>query len=103
MKIHPRKQLTVICELPVASRITRLLDEVPVTGYTVIPAISGAGSEGAWTREGMIGDYGRMVVILSIMSVEQANEALERIVKALKPQMGIVTVSDVEVLRPELF
>lgn len=103
METHRRKQLTVICEAPVARRVTRALDQVPVSGYTVIPALSGSGSEGRWERSGLVGDVGRMVMIVSVMSGEQANTALERIYETIEPQMGIVTISDVEVLRPERF
>ena len=103
MQTHTRKQLTVICEAPVASRVTRLLDTVPVSGYTVLPALSGSGSEGEWSREGLVGDFGRMVVIVSVMSAEQADTALKLIHETIEPQMGIVTMSDVQVLRAERF
>jgi PII-like signaling protein len=103
MELHRRKQLTVICEAPVAGRVTRVLERVPVGGYTVLPALSGLGGEGHWDREGLVGDTGRMVVIVSIMSEEQAAGVLERIYETIEPQMGIVTLSDVDVLRPERF
>lgn len=103
MKTHAKKQMTVICEVPVMHRITRVLDKVPVTGYTIFPALSGRGSEGTWDRDRIIGDAGRMVMIVSVMSVEQADIAIDRIYDALEPQMGIITVADVDVLRPERF
>lgn len=103
MKTHTKKQMTVICEAPVMHRITRVLDRVEVTGYTVFPALSGRGSEGTWDRDRMIGDAGRMLMIVSVMSVEQAETVIDRIYEALEPQMGIITIADVEVLRPDRF
>lgn len=103
MKTHAKKQMTVICEAPLMHRITRVLDAVPVTGYTVFPALSGRGSEGTWDRDRMIGDAGRMVMIVSVMSPEQADIAVDRIYETLEPQMGIITLADVAVLRPERF
>ncbi|MEM0899995.1 MAG: hypothetical protein AAGI92_08615 [Pseudomonadota bacterium] len=103
MKTHPKKQMTVICEVPVMRRIERILDKVPVSGYTVFPALAGRGSEGDWDRDNWIGDANRMVMIVSVMSVDQAEIAIDRIYEAIEPQMGIVTVADVEVLRPERF
>lgn len=103
MKTHAKKQMTVICEAPLMHRITRVLDAVPVTGYTVFPALSGRGSEGTWDRDRMIGDAGRMVMIVSVMSPEQADTAVNRIYETLEPQMGIITLADVAVLRPERF
>jgi len=103
MKTHARKQMTVICEAPVIRRITRILDKLPVSGYTVFPALSGKGSEGEWDRDNWIGSSSRMVMIVSIMSDEQAETAIDRIYDAIEPQMGIVTVADVAVLRPDRF
>ena len=80
-----------------------VLEELPVSGYTVLPALSGMGSEGPWDLDRTIGDTGRMVMIVTVMSAEQAEVALERIYAALVPQIGIVTLADVEVLRPERF
>ena len=50
-------------------------------------------------RSGLVGDAGRMVVIVSVMSEEQVEVALARIYETIEPQMGIVTLSDVEVLQ----
>ncbi|WP_306117163.1 MULTISPECIES: hypothetical protein [unclassified Roseitalea] len=103
MKTHPKKQMTVICEAPVVGRITRVLDRVPVSGYTLFDAHAGKGSEGTWDTDRMIGDTGRMVMIVSVMSAEQADIAIDRIYEALEPQMGIITIADVDVLRPDRF
>lgn len=103
MKTHPKKQLTVICEAPVLRRITRILEGIPVSGYTVFPAMAGKGSEGSWDRDNWTGDAGRMLMVISIMSAEHAELAIDRIHEAIAAQMGIVTVADVDVLRPERF
>lgn len=103
MKTHARKQMTIICEVPVARRMTRVFDQIGVSGYTQFPALSGKGSEGIWDRDGMVGDAGRMVMIVSIMSEQQAQKAVDRIYEVLDPQMGIVTIADVDVLRPDRF
>lgn len=103
MKTHAKKQMTVICEVPVIGRVTRALDRVGVTGYTVFNAHAGKGSEGQWDEDRMIGDTGRMVMIVSVMSPEHAEQATDEIYKVLDPQMGIVTVGDVSVLRPGRF
>lgn len=103
MQTHAKKQMTVICELPVVGRITRALDRVGVTGYTVFNAHAGRGSQGEWDEDRMIGDAGRMVMIVSVMSAEHAEQATDEIYKVIDPQMGIVTVGDVYVLRPDRF
>ncbi|MEO1702814.1 MAG: DUF190 domain-containing protein [Pseudomonadota bacterium] len=103
METHAKKQMTVICEVPVIGRVTRALDRVGVTGYTVFNAHAGKGTQGEWDEDRMIGDTGRMVMIVSVMSKEDADKATDEIYNVLDPQMGIVTVGDVFVLRPDRF
>ncbi len=103
MKTYPKKQLTIICELPLAGRVTKTLTESGVTGYTQFDAASGRGSEGEWNRDGLIGQSGRMVMIVTILSPDQADEVLEKVHALIEPQMAIATIADVEVMRNELF
>lgn len=103
LKTFKKKQLTIICELPLASRVVKTLTEAGVTGYTQFDAASGRGSEGEWNRDGMIGTSGRMVMIVTILSVEEADGILAQIYELIEPQMAIATIANVEVLRDDLF
>jgi PII-like signaling protein len=103
MKTHPKKQVRIICEMPILRRLRTLLARSPITGYTILPVIGGAGSEGEWSREGMIGDAGQMVVILVILDQKELDAFLDDIYSVISDQIGIITVSDVEVVRPDRF
>ncbi len=103
MKTYAKKRIEIIVEAPVQDRLIGLLDRLEVTGYTVLPALGGRGRGGEWSREGMVGEAGRMIVIVCILSAERVDEVLQPVFALVSRQAGIVSVSDVEVVRPEHF
>jgi PII-like signaling protein len=103
MKTHPKKEIRIICELPLSGRMRAHLDRAPISGYTMLPAIGGKGSEGAWSREGLVGDAGQMVVFLIILDASELEAVLEDLYAVIANQIGIITIADVEVVRPERF
>jgi nitrogen regulatory protein PII len=103
MKTFPKKRIDIVVEAPVVGRLLAKLDELGVHGYTVVAASAGRGDEGTWTREGMVGEAGRMMLIFSIMDASRVDAVLDAVFKLVERQIGIVTVSDVEVVRPDHF
>jgi PII-like signaling protein len=103
MQTFPKKQLTVICERPILARLRKLLDQEKVTGYTVLPAIAGRGSQGTWEGDGMVGDAGQMVHLVCVLDGEACDRVLDHVFAFVGPQIGIVTVQDVAVVRPGHF
>ena len=74
-----------------------------MTGYTVMPAMAGYGGGNRWTRESDLSASRDMVVIVSVGEAHRVTEAMEQISSLLGDHIGIVTVTDVEVLRPDRF
>ena len=103
MKTYPKKRLSIIIEAPFMKRLLDILDRLDVPGYTVLPALAGKGKEGSWSRDTLSSDAGRMVQVLCVLDAEQVHDVLTAVSGVLERQMGIVTLSDVEVLRPENF
>jgi PII-like signaling protein len=103
MKTHPKKRIDITVEMPVMSRVLTLLDDLNVSGYTVIPAIAGRGHDGTWHRDGLVGRAGAVVVIFCIVDESRVQAILEPLFKLVSRQIGIVSVSDVQVIRPEHF
>lgn len=103
MQTHTKKRLEIIIEAPILRRVLNRLDDLDVTGYTVLPALAGRGRDGTWSRSGQIADAGRMVAVICITDPERAEEVLEAVYKIVSRQIGIVTLSDVQVVRPERF
>lgn len=103
MQTFPKKQLSVICERPILARLRKILDQQNVSGYTILPALAGRGSQGSWDREGMLGDAGQMVHLICVLDEEHCNSVLEHVFELVGHQIGIVTVQDVFVVRPAHF
>ncbi|WP_299861265.1 DUF190 domain-containing protein [uncultured Hoeflea sp.] len=103
MHTFAKKQIQIICERPILKRVRRHLASTGVKGFTVLPVLSGSGSEGEWDREGLIGDAGQMVMVLVILDADDLDRVLTDIFDVVSPQMGVITISDVEVVRPDRF
>lgn len=103
MELHAKKQITIIAERPLTGRITRYLDDQPVSGYSVLPVRSGSGADGAWSREGLIGDAGQMEQTVCILDPSRLDSVLDGLLQIVLPQSGVITVQDVQVVRKEHF
>jgi nitrogen regulatory protein PII len=90
-------------EAPALHRLTDALDKAGVKGYTILPVLAGSGSDGPWSRDGQVTVAGQMVTVISITDESKVDEVLQRIQQLLARQIGIVAVSDVQVMRPERF
>ena len=103
IKTHLKKRIEMIIEAPLEITIIDLFDELSVKGYTIIPAIFGRGQEGVWRGDGLISGAGQMIVIVSILDPARVEEILSRLYEFMKNRIGIITISDVEVIRDEHF
>lgn len=102
MEMHRKARIEIIVEQPVLARLLDVLDRLAVTGYTVVPAIAGRGREGAW-REGMVGSAGHMVMVICVTDPARVDAVLDPVYRLVSRQIGIVTVSEVQVIRKEHF
>lgn len=103
MEMHPKKRLELIIEAPALNRLLDLLDKQGVSGYTVLPALAGRGRQGRWSRDGLVGVAGQMIVVVCVTSEHRVPALMEAVSKFLARQIGVVTVSDVEVIRTDHF
>lgn len=103
MQTYPKKRIDIAIESPLVPRMLKLLDELGVTGYTAVSALAGRGASGTWHRDGVVGRAGSIVLIYCIMDESRVDAVLEPVFKLLSTRIGIVTVSDVQVIRPDLF
>ncbi|MEW7008885.1 MULTISPECIES: DUF190 domain-containing protein [unclassified Lentilitoribacter] len=101
--MYAKKRIEIIIEKPAYKRAGRVLQRAGVTGYTVSPALAGFGDSGMWSRDTDISGSRDMVTIVTITTEETATKALEQLSDLLGDHIGIVSISDVEVLRDERF
>lgn len=100
---HPRKRIDIFIEAPLMNRVIEALDHADVTGYTVLPAMAGRGRRGEWRRDDAVNIAGQLVCVVCITGAEKAEAVLAAVHRMLARQIGIVTVSDVNVIRADHF
>ncbi len=103
METFPKKRIEIMVETPLMGRVIDILDDLGVSGYTVMPAIAGRGQDGPWHRDGQVGRVGSVVQILCIVDESKEHDVLDPLFRLVSRQIGIVTVSDVRVVRAEYF
>lgn len=103
MQTFPKKRIDIMVEAPLMQRVLGLLDQLGVSGYTVLPVLAGRGKDGAWHRDGVVGRAGALVMIFCILDESRVDDVLEPLFKLVSRQIGIVTVSDVQVIRHQNF
>ena len=103
MEMHAAKRVAIIIEAPMERRLTDALDEAGVTGYSVLPVHGGSGQSGRWSSEGQVGRAGGMRQVICVLKPERLDGLLTGAFKVLERHIGIITVSDCQVLRAERF
>lgn len=102
MQMHTAKRVEIVIEKPLESRLTQALDDAGVTGYTIVPVRGGSGRSGPWTREGQVGRAG-MVMVVCLIRPERLDALLESAFAVVERHIGVVSVTDAQVLRAERF
>lgn len=103
METKSAKRVEIIIESPMETRLTDALESAEVTGFTVLPVLGGSGRSGRWSREGQVSRAGGMVAIICIIREERLELLLDAAFKVVERHMGVVTVTDCQVLRAERF
>ncbi|MFC6486634.1 P-II family nitrogen regulator [Nitratireductor sp. GCM10026969] len=103
MKMHNAKRVEIIIEAVMERQLTNALNDAGVTGYTVLPVSGGSGRSGQWSREGQVGRAGGMVAVICLIRPERLDGLLEAAFAVVERHIGVVSVSDTQVLRAERF
>ncbi|MEL7184401.1 MAG: transcriptional regulator [Pseudomonadota bacterium] len=84
-------------------RLTAALKKADVTGFTVLPVQGGSGRSGHWSRSGQVSRAGGMVAVVCIVAPGRLDVLLEAAFAVVEKHIGVVCVTDCEVLRAERF
>jgi PII-like signaling protein len=103
MQLHRKKRVEIIIEAPLLRRLVGKLERRRVSGYSVLPVLSGSGHEGRWESTGLVGDAGRMVALICILDPAECATLIDEIYPLIASQIGIVSIADVEVIRSAHF
>ncbi len=103
MQMHKAKRVEIIIEAPMEQRLTKALIAAGVTGFTVLPVQGGSGRSGRWTHEGQVSRAGGMVQVVCLIRPERLDTLLDAAFAVVERHIGVVSVSDTEVIRAERF
>lgn len=103
MKTHQAKRVEIIIETVMQGRLTDAMQQAGVTGWTVMPVLGGSGRSGPWSREGQVSRAGGMVQVVCVIRPDRLDGLLDAAFGVVERHIGVVTVSDVKVLRAERF
>ena len=101
--MHPKKRLELIIENMAQKKAGRILDESGVKGHTSFMALSGKSGKTEWSRVGDLSASQHMVMIIAIGDQAVIATACAKLQDLLSEHIGVLSISDVEVLRPERF
>lgn len=103
MQVYSKKRVEVLIERALLRRMTDELESSGVSGFSVVPLAGGRGQSGAWLSEGQVGDAAGMFAIWCIVDESMLEQVLQAAFAVVSRQVGLVSVSDVRVVRPERF
>ena len=103
METHTAKRVEIMIEAPMEQRLTKALAEAGVTGFTVLPVLGGSGRSGLWSREGQVSRAGGMVAVVCLIRPDRIDGLLEAALSVVDRHIGVISITDTEVLRVERF
>lgn len=103
MQTHQAKRVEITIESVMESRLTKALIAAGVTGFTILPVLGGSGRSGQWSREGQVTRAGGMVAVVCIIREEKLDDLLDAAFAVVERHIGVVSITDCEVLRAERF
>lgn len=101
MNLTPKKKLDIFIEAHALQRLEAMLGETGFKGWSVFAGVEGSGAHGAWRQTGVA--EGGACLVIAIGGEDAANAALEWLRDYFTIYPGVVSVSDVSVMRGERF
>jgi nitrogen regulatory protein PII len=103
METHQAKRVEIIIEAPLERRLTETLRKAGVTGYTVLPVLGGSGRSGQWSRDAEVSRASGMVAVVCLIRPDRLDAMLDAAFAVVERHIGVVSVTDAQVLRAERF
>ncbi len=103
MEMHDAKRVEIIIEAALESRLTTAMRGAGVTGYTVLPVKGGSGRSGQWSRAGQVTRGSGMVAVVCLIRPDRLDALLDAAFAVVEPHIGVVSITDAQVLRAERF
>lgn len=103
MDTQNAKKVEITVEKVMERRLTDALRQAGVTGWSVLPVLGGSGRSGEWSREGQISRGTGLVQVSCIIKPEKLDKLLDAAFTVVERHIGVVCITDCEVLQVERF
>jgi nitrogen regulatory protein PII len=103
LNLYPMKEIRVIIPGEHLKFVTEMLDNLKVTGYTIIHNISGKGSHGLHAAHPMFSEVDTLVMLMTVATEEKVQPILAGLGPLFDRYPGVLFVSDVAVSRFDRF
>ncbi|MEM9844311.1 MAG: transcriptional regulator, partial [Pseudomonadota bacterium] len=84
-------------------RLTEALASADVTGWSVLPVLGGSGRSGTWNRDDQISRGTGLVQVVCLIRPDKLDALLDAAFEVVDRHIGVVSVTDAQVLRAERF
>ena len=103
LKLYTVKKVEIVVGGEHLKFVKTLLDDVRVSGYTIIPNVSGKGHSGFHEGHLMFNDVNTLVMVITVVPETWVETILAGLAPLFERYSGVVFVSDVQVSRREYF
>ena len=98
-----RRKIEILVDTPLLRRIRQLADDIGLPGYTLFRTLGGEGGQGRWRDDQVTGGAGSKVLFTTIVDEAHADALVDALTPLLDEYGLIMTISTVEVVRPDRF
>lgn len=103
MQTHDAKRVEITIEKVMIRRLTEALESADVTGWSILPVLGGSGRSGTWHRDDQISRGTGLVQVVCLIRPDKLDALLDAAFEVVDRHIGVVSVSDAQVLRAERF
>lgn len=93
-----RRKIEVLVDAPLIPRVTAAATAAGVSGWTILPALSGSGRNGRWSDDQVTGVESK-VLFMTVTSAEKAAILIEKLSPVLESHGLLLISSAVDVVR----
>jgi nitrogen regulatory protein PII len=97
--MKPCKRIEIVIETPMVPSLLRVLEELSVPGYTLIPDVRGAGDRGVRRADELSGESSNSLVLIACDDQPTIEQLLESVRPLIRRSGGICLLSDAQWLR----
>ncbi|MEM6483168.1 MAG: transcriptional regulator [Pseudomonadota bacterium] len=103
MQTHDAKRVEITIEKVMLRRLTGALESADVTGWSVLPVLGGSGRSGTWNRDDQISRGTGLVQVVCLIRPDKLDALLDAAFEVVDRHIGVVSVTNAQVLRAERF